>query len=91
MFWKNWIHAKKQIGMGSNYGSKKDARTKWNKLFGKQSYEELKVTSDKAIDFALEVYGEILESDQSNKQPIYYNFRNMYPQKFLENRGWENE
>ncbi len=91
VFWKNWIHAKKQIGLGGNYGARSDALKKWNTLFGKLSFDEMEKLTDDIVDFTMLVYGDILEADSENRQPKFFNFRNMYPQKFLATKGWENE
>jgi DNA-binding MarR family transcriptional regulator len=81
-FWKNWIHCKKAIGMASNYGSKQDANAKWNKVFtGKGDFKEI---TDKMIDKMIEIYSDIHECQEQNKQSIYNNFVSMYPQKFIE-------
>jgi hypothetical protein len=81
-FWKNWIHCKKTIGMGKNYGTRSDALAKWKKVFpGKK---DIKKQSDKMIDLMIDIYSDIHESQETGKQSVYYNFTSMYPQKFIE-------
>lgn len=88
-FWKNWMNCKKSIGLGSNYGVKADALKKWKSDIG--SRKDFEIDNDKAIDFMITVYSEILESKNNNKKSIFYNYENMYPQKFIGARGWDNE
>lgn len=85
-FWKNWIHCKKAIGLGHNYGSKGDALKKWNSVISKK--QNCQQVSDKVIDFMITVYSDIADSKEQNKQSTYYNFENMYPQKFID-RAYE--
>lgn len=85
-FWKNWIHCKKQIGLIGNYGSKSEALSKWKKVIKKS--DDIETLADKMIDFMIMVYSDIAESKEQNKQPTYFNFENMYPQKFIE-RAYE--
>ena len=81
-FWKNWIHCKKAIGLANNYGSKKEANAKWNKVFtGKGDFKEV---TDKIINTMIDIYSDIHECQEQNKQSIYNNFVSMYPQRFID-------
>lgn len=91
IFWSNWTNAKKGIGLGKNYGAKKDAKKKWNSLFGKMSFEDLEKETELIVENILEIYNDILEKDEQNETSKYFNYRNMYPQKFLDKKGWINE
>lgn len=88
-FWKNWIHCKKAIGMAGNYGPKADAHKKWNSVIGAKS--DFSTENDKAIDYMLMVFGDIVENDGNNTQSVFFNHRNMFPQKFIGNKGWNND
>ena len=85
-FWKNWIHCKRQIGLIGNYGSKSEALSKWKKVIKKK--DDIETLADKMIDFMIMVYSDIAESKEQHRQPTYFNFENMYPQKFIE-RAYE--
>ena len=60
--------------------------SKWKKVIKKS--DDIETPADKMIDFMIMVYSDIAESKEQNKQPTYFNFENMYQQKFIE-RAYE--
>jgi hypothetical protein len=83
VFWENWKHCKKSIGLGSNYGSRKDALAKWKKTFIKKT--DIEKETDLIVDRMIEIYSDIADSQQNQTNSVFFNYVNMYPQAFIDN------
>lgn len=83
VFWDNWRIQKKRLGI-TNYGSKKDAEKKFNKLFISKSEDELKTIVNNSL-VKLEI---VIEDILQNQNSQYFNYKNMFPQKFLGSEDW---
>jgi len=90
-FWKNWVNCKKSIGLGGNYGVKKDAKAKFKTRFKGKSAEHIESEVEKMVNFMVMAYGDILEKKETFGKSIYYNYEPMYPQKFIGNEAWNND
>jgi DNA-binding MarR family transcriptional regulator len=84
VFWENWREQKKRLGI-ENYGSKSDAKNKFVKLFCKKTDDELRVVVNSALCKLQIVVDDLLVKPDSQ----YFNYRNMYPQKFLGSEDWD--
>lgn len=87
VFWKNWRNQKKRLGI-ENVGSKKDAENKFKTLFKKHSEEELQIIVNSALTKLVTVVDDLINNESASQ---YFNYRNMYPQKFLDSEDWLND
>jgi len=87
VFWKNWRVQKQRLG-NKNYGSKSDALNKFKKLFSKRNEEELKLIVNHSLVKLETVIDDLLVNGNNSD---YFNYRNMYPQKFLGSEDWLDE
>ena len=88
-WWNTWRESKKLVNV-SNCGAKNIAYEKFAKKFNsnyfkKQSDEDFKNEVENMCGFTEMVFNDIA----NNKQSEFFNFRNMYPQKFINNEMWK--
>ena len=95
-FWKMWNECKKIIG-GKNSAPKKISKTKFlNQTFpaskvNKMGLEAFDQEIELLLDLAWLAHNDIAENQKTNTESSWYNFRGMYPAKFLSNAQWRDE
>ncbi len=90
-FWKNWINCKKAIGLQGNYGDKQKSFDKYKSKMKNKDPEFISAEVNKMVNYMVAVYSDIAECDETGRESVFFNFRNMHAQKLIGSEGWNND
>lgn len=91
-FWDTWREAKKLVGV-SNTGGKKVSREKFLKTFPvayirKIGVEQFECEINSMAHLVWTAHHDIAQHEAAGTRSDYFNYRNMFPQRFMTNAQW---
>jgi len=95
-FWMQWGDNKKMVGK-VNTAPKSTVKTKFlNQTFPASKVRAMGVESfneevELMLDLAWNAHSDIAKHDKTNTQSSWFNYRSMYPSKFLSNAQWRDQ
>jgi uncharacterized protein YdaU (DUF1376 family) len=95
-FWKQWGDNKKMLG-GSNTAPRAATKTKFlNQTFPASKVRVMGIEAfnqevELMLDLAWNAHSDIAKNDKANAESSWFNYRSMYPAKFLSNAQWRDE
>tara|TARA_R110000868_G_scaffold180558_1_gene421171 strand:+ start:171 stop:929 length:759 start_codon:yes stop_codon:yes gene_type:complete len=95
-FWKQWGDNKKMIG-GSNTAPRAATKIKFlNQTFNASKVRTMGIESfndevELMLDLAWNAHSDIAKHDKANTESSWFNYRSMYPAKFLSNAQWRDQ
>jgi uncharacterized protein YdaU (DUF1376 family) len=95
-FWKQWSDNKKMVGK-TNTAPKSSVKTKFlNQTFPASKVRSMGIEAfnqeiELMLDLAWNAHADIAKNDKANTESSWFNYRSMYPAKFLSNAQWRDE
>ena len=95
-FWKQWSDNKKMVGK-INTAPKSTVKTKFlNQTFPASKVRAMGIEAfnqevELMLDLAWNAHSDIAKNDKANTESSWFNYRSMYPAKFLSNAQWRDQ
>tara|TARA_R110000782_G_scaffold101560_1_gene188311 strand:+ start:34 stop:852 length:819 start_codon:yes stop_codon:yes gene_type:complete len=95
-FWKQWSDNKKMVGK-INTAPKSAVKTKFlNQTFPASKVKAMGIEAfnqevELMLDLSWNAHSDIAKNDKTNTESSWFNYRSMYPAKFLSNAQWRDQ